>query len=677
TLFASDRGSVWIGSTTADNESLFCELSRDQSRKCLPLKSRVPVTAAYSARDGALWIANDDGIWRYTNNKLQSVDRPPELKSGHYVQAFAEDRQGGMWVSFGRLGLYRYAAGVWTRNGGHSELPALTLTEYTDSSGFVWFGCINNNLGVLEGDHVRVFAAKNGIHVGNITAITGRGSEVWVGGEKGIQWVQDGHIHDVFAVNRGWLEGISGIVATSDGDLWLNGLSGITHIPSREVAAAMADPAHKMTGQHYGEIEGAPGGANQVRPLETAVESTDGRIWFSGSKGYRWIDPRTAVQIAAPPPVSITSLVADRKSYELGRPLALPASTSEVRISFAGVSLSDPAAIRFRYKLQETDDAWHESETATPVTYQNLSPGTYHFSANSSDSSGAWSGNIATQVFTILPSWYQTGSFRLLWIVSACLLLILIYRVRVRSIARAMSVRFDERLDERTRMARELHDTFLQTVQGSKMVADDALASGTDEERMLRALEKLSGWLGQAVSEGRTALHALRVSTTEKNELAEFLERTVKEQCHDPNLSVATTVVGDARNLHPIVRDEVSLIAREAIHNACTHSRASQLRVELGYAEDLRLCIRDNGIGIDPNVLDAGKTGHFGLRGMRERSARIRAKLTVSSSRNHGTEVVLKIPGDVAYLSEKRNRIARYTALVGKWISKPGRGSSE
>jgi signal transduction histidine kinase len=214
-------------------------------------------------------------------------------------------------------------------------------------------------------------------------------------------------------------------------------------------------------------------------------------------------------------------------------------------------------------------------------------------------------------------------------------------------------------------------------VQGSKIVADDALASGTDEERMRRALEKLSVWLGQAVNEGRKALHALRVSTTEKNELAEFLNQTLKEQCHDPNLSAAATVVGDARNLHPIVRDEISLIAREAIHNACEHSRASQVRVELRYAEDLRLCIRDNGIGIDPDVLDAGKTGHFGLRGMRERSARIRARLAISSSRNHGTEVVLKIPGDVAYLSGPRNQIARYAALVGKWISKPGRGSSE
>jgi signal transduction histidine kinase len=226
-----------------------------------------------------------------------------------------------------------------------------------------------------------------------------------------------------------------------------------------------------------------------------------------------------------------------------------------------------------------------------------------------------------------------------------------------------MSARFDERLDERTRMARELHDTFLQTVQGSKMVADDALASGTNEDRMRNALVKLSTWLGQAVTEGRAALHALRASSTERNQIAEFLERTLKEQCHESSLSVALTVVGDPRELHPIVRDEISLIAKEAIHNACLHSKASQLRLDLRYADDLRLCFKDNGIGIDPNILETGRAGHFGLQGMKERSARIRAKITISSSRNTGTEVILRVPGEIAYERDDQTLIDRFKAL--------------
>jgi signal transduction histidine kinase len=195
------------------------------------------------------------------------------------------------------------------------------------------------------------------------------------------------------------------------------------------------------------------------------------------------------------------------------------------------------------------------------------------------------------------------------------------------------------------------------------MVADNALASGSDENRMRSALEKLSMWLGQAVTEGRAALHALRESTTEQNQLAEFLDRTLKEQCHEVSLSFVLTVVGDPRGLHPIVRDEISLIAKEAIRNACSHSKASQLRLELRYADALFLSFTDNGIGIDPHFLQAGRAGHYGLHTMRERSARIRAKLTISSSRNSGTAVILRVPGEIAYERHHQSLAGRVRAL--------------
>jgi signal transduction histidine kinase len=228
----------------------------------------------------------------------------------------------------------------------------------------------------------------------------------------------------------------------------------------------------------------------------------------------------------------------------------------------------------------------------------------------------------------------------------------------VRSIAKAISARFDERLDERTRMALELHDTFLQTVQGSKMVADDALDPDADQVRMRHALERLSLWLGQAVKEGRAALHALRVSTTEQNHLAEFLDRAAKEHSQRTSISVALTVIGDARDLHPIVRDEIARIAEEAIRNACLHSKASQLSIELRYGRDLILRFNDNGVGIDPDVMDAGKSGHFGIQGMKERSARIRARITITSTLNAGTQIVLNVPGDVVYRRQKKSAIS-------------------
>jgi signal transduction histidine kinase len=162
-------------------------------------------------------------------------------------------------------------------------------------------------------------------------------------------------------------------------------------------------------------------------------------------------------------------------------------------------------------------------------------------------------------------------------------------------------------------------------------------------------MEQLSVWLAQAMQEGRAALNSLRTTTTQTNDLAEDL-RSVTEDGLIPNsMAVAFSVVGDAKEMHPIVRDEIYRIGYEAIRNACTHSGASRLEVELRYARDLTLRVGDNGTGIDSAVADRGKDGHFGLQGMRERAARIGGKLTLGSSSNSGPEIKLIVPGGIIF----------------------------
>ena len=212
-----------------------------------------------------------------------------------------------------------------------------------------------------------------------------------------------------------------------------------------------------------------------------------------------------------------------------------------------------------------------------------------------------------------------------------------------------IDLRLEERLNERTRLTRELHDTFLQTIQGSKLVADDALDPSADPVRMRRAMEKLSLWLAKATQEGRAALNSLRATTTQTNDLADALRRVTEDGLMPRSMAVTFSVVGDAREMHPIVRDEIYRVGYEAIHNACTHSGASQLEVELRYAHDLALRVTDNGTGVDPAIADRGKDGHFGLQGMRERAARIEGKLTLESSSNSGTEIKLIVPGGIVF----------------------------
>ena len=231
---------------------------------------------------------------------------------------------------------------------------------------------------------------------------------------------------------------------------------------------------------------------------------------------------------------------------------------------------------------------------------------------------------------------------------------------------RVIELRMEERLSERTRISRDLHDTFLQTIQGSKLVADDALDRSMDPARMRRVMEQLSIWLGQATEEGRAALNSLRASATETNDLAEAFRRAIEECRMQSSMNASLSVVGIARNMHPIVRDEVYRIGYEATRNACLHSQASQLQVELTYAHDLSLRVSDNGIGMDPAVVDRGREGHFGIQGMRERAARIVGKLTVVSSASSGTEVKLVVPGGIVYrepASDRRIFTARIKSL--------------
>jgi signal transduction histidine kinase len=235
------------------------------------------------------------------------------------------------------------------------------------------------------------------------------------------------------------------------------------------------------------------------------------------------------------------------------------------------------------------------------------------------------------------------------------------YRVRLRQVARDYQRRLDERVNERTRIARELHDTLLQSFHG--LLLRFQTASYLLPERPAEAKEKLDGAIehaAKAITEGRDAVQGLRASTVERNNLAVAI-RTLGDELathasalQPPTFSVA--VEGRTRDLHPIVRDEVYKIAAEALRNTFRHARAGRVAVEIRYDDaQFRLCVRDDGKGIDAEVLaNQGLEGHYGLRGMPERAAVIGGKLAVWSEVGVGTEVVLRLPARIVYATAAR-----------------------
>jgi signal transduction histidine kinase len=388
-------------------------------------------------------------------------------------------------------------------------------------------------------------------------------------------------------------------------------------------------------------------------------------LWFANGSMLQMIDPGRLANNAVAPLVHVEDVIADQKRYAVGTLLRFPPSTRYLEIDYTAPAFAIPQKIRFRYRLEGHDAGWQEPGTRRQAFYSDLRPGQYRFQVIACNEDGVWNETGATLDFSVAPAWYQT-----IWFLVACILLALltiwtVYRMRVRQIASALSAGFDERLAERTRIARDLHDTLLQTIQGSKMVVDDALEQPGDLARMRRAVEQLSHWLRRAIQEGRTALNSLREPTNQLNDLAQALKRATEErQIQDPRMEVHFSAVGAARELHPLVRYEAYQIGDEAIRNAWAHSKGSRLEIELKYSNDLVLRVSDNGTGIDSSVLSQGKEGHFGLQGMRERAGRIGGKFTTVSSARMGTEITIIVPGRVAFRRPRRGVVESLKTLL-------------
>src|SRR5271166_5962559 len=370
-------------------------------------------------------------------------------------------------------------------------------------------------------------------------------------------------------------------------------------------------------------------------------------MFFSANGGLTGFFPRDIVDDPTVPPVVIT----DFKIFGKESPLKATLSHSQnvLTFEFSTLSYTSPERNRYRYRLEPLETQWNESQgDRRSITYA-LSPGEYVFRVQGSNSRDVWNEQGATVAFVILLPWWSSWWFRTIGIVLILLSLAYAYYFHLRNIRREFNVRLEERVGERTRIARELHDTLLQSFQGLMLhfhVGVDKLPPGKARDALEKALETGD----QAIVEGRDAIHDIRSPTEITNDLAQAVTALGDELASEDSAKFRVTVEGVPRNLHPILRDEIYRIAREALRNAFRHAQASRVEAEITYAEKLlRLRIRDDGRGIDPEIAAEGRTGHYGLPGMRERAQHIGAQLNVWTASGAGTEIDLSIPGSIAY----------------------------
>jgi signal transduction histidine kinase len=341
--------------------------------------------------------------------------------------------------------------------------------------------------------------------------------------------------------------------------------------------------------------------------------------------------------------------------------MRLPPLVRNLAFDFVALSLVAPGKNRYRFKLEGWDGDWREAVNEFRVEYSNLSPKHYKFHVIACNNSGVWNEEGATLDFVIPPAWYQTNWFRAACVAAFLAMIWGIYELRVRQLAAQFNMRLEERVSERTRIARDLHDTLLQSFQAllpRLQAAIYQLPEGAANSR--KTLEEAVDQAAEAITEGRDAVQGLRMSTVEKNDLAVAI-RTVGEELASAETNQSApkfevVVEGRSRNLHPILRDEVYRLAAEALRNAFRHAAAQTVEVEIHYDEKyFRLRVRDDGKGIGPEILRGdGHKGHYGLHGMRERAKLVGGKLTIWSEVDSGAEIELMIPSSRAYAKSTR-----------------------
>jgi signal transduction histidine kinase/ligand-binding sensor domain-containing protein len=662
-LAAGERGEVWIGNASIP-------LIRVDSYGHAAVIERTH-TADYLQRDhnGTIWSGDNGAVklWKSSSKGFLPVHYPEEDTAR--VVSLAVDRKNETWINIRPGRTYHLSHGTWkNENAAIGKRVGLLGAMAEDDHGFVWLS-FANNLVRWDGSSYQKFSFPLGRLDISVATMAVRGNHVWLAGSGGIVLFNEGGFSLMQFVDPQLPGRVSGIVETEKGELWTNGFSGITHVSAFELARWVHDPTSKVQGERLNAFDGLPGLSAERFPEPSLIEASDGRMWFATTQGVTWLDPEALSKIRnpVPPPVYVTSIVANGKAFSASPEIRLPKLTQNLAITYTALSLVVPERVQFRYRLDGVDKDWQEPGGRREAFYTKLLPGSYTFRVIACNNDGVWNSSGASLAFTIEPAFYQTW-----WLRTASLMVLLaviawVIRRRMHVVAQNIHARLAERLDERERIARELHDTLLQGVLSASMQLDLAEEELAKDSPVRSLVQRVLETLRQVTEEGRMALRGLRFQDVENGDLAKAFLRVKKEFPHKDTIVFRVVTQGATRVVRTEIRNEIFRIGREAIVNAYVHSEAATIEVEILYARThMSLLVRDDGRGTDSSILQGGRDGHWGLSGMRERSQRIGATLKLRSKPGAGTEIELMVPGHIAFEDDSGNSTPRWLSWLGR-----------
>ena len=682
-VLASRDGTVWLGTYGGLNRWDHGRITTPRTGSARldgKLDGEAP-SSLFQDKRGRIWVATTHKFGYLENGRFDPVSEIP----GGIAHSITEDNAGDLWIANQSLGLISLSQQnhvqqtPWSGLGHKDHATSLAADP---SRGGLWLGFYNGGVAYLADGKVQAsYSSTNGLGEGRVNDLRfDRNGTLWAATEGGLSRLKNGHFATLTSKDGLPCDAVHWVMEDEAHALWLKMPCGLARIAAPELNAwtVATDKGGNLKRRIHATLFDTSDG---VRSLASAggytphvTQSSDGKLWFIGLDGVSVIDPRHIPFNNIPPPVHVEQITADRKSFDASGDLRLPPLVRDLEIDYTGLSLVVPEKVLFRYKLEGFDRDWQDVGNRRQAFYTNLPPRTYRFHVIACNNSGVWNETGDSFEFSIAPAYYQTTWFKLLCGAAFLLLLWTLYLLRLRQLRHQFTIGLEARVNERTRVARELHDTLLQSFQGAVFefqAARKLLLRNADNT--LQVMNEAIQAAEEGITEGRAAIHDLRPEPAARRDLPELLNAAGHESAgiqqpngHPPNFSVI--VEGRQQTLPPMLQDEVYRILREVIRNAFAHAAASHIEVEIRYDQDqLRVRIRDDGKGIDRSVLEAGgQPGHWGISGMRERAQRIGAKLDFWSEMGAGTEVQLTVPAAMAYENRRHHRPFRLFPRAGR-----------
>ena len=603
----------------------------------------------------ALCTARDDGIWVVEASRIVRIHGDRASASLPYpskepATACAEDRLGRLWIVLFSGKLLRLGTAGWREIGGApaaNRVWDLVRTPWGDPA----FDTTGSEVGIVRGDRLTVIdLAPAGI--GQRSMIAAGTRDLFLSGDGGLFRMRDGGWRRLSEARFAWLADLRSLVQTED-ETWLISRHDISRVTTADLDRAFEDPKAPLNRTLFDVQDGVT--SSTQHPGFSGIQSAadgDGRVWFLNRQGAAYFEPVTLERNALAPPVAIRAASSGGKVWRDPGRLVLPPGTRAIDIVYAGLSLAIPNRIKFRYRLEGVDDDWVDAGARRSASYANLSPGKYRFRVIAANNDGVWNNTGATLEFEIRPTFMQSWPFKLLCGAALLALLWLASSMRMRAVAARIRSRMAERMAERERIARELHDTLIQSVQGLilrlQLIAEDLPADQPQRAPLEHALDTADAMLGQA----RDRVLNLRAADRSED-LEAGLARLAEAQDRASGPPVGVFIEGKPRAIDETAKDELMRVVGEAVANARAHARAKCIEIRVAFgAWHLSVSVADDGQGIAPELLGrGGRPGHFGLAGMRERSRAVRGRLSIDSRPGEGTCVTLTIPARFAYTS--------------------------